>query len=257
MKFIATLIALFFASAAYADKVQIVNPGSEEGVFRQILTTIGENIEHDFVQANNPVTAYSYIVDGTDPKLTVWSSEWPGDSDIKSPAVTQENIVALITTETLICSREFNSLDEMAGQQIKIATWGSEPVARFLNNLGSNIGADFIVVPFDGSGSTTKGYIAGDADTVFTITTRQTALEEDAKTNCFAFSANGDLGFRFVDAIITVDAEQALTDKLRELLALLRQKPEWQNKFSGTSTYVGGTDEVVEIFDQAVENFSK
>lgn len=249
---IAILVATVFATSAVAETINIVNPGSEEGAFRQVLTTIGEQVDHNFVQANNPVTAYSYM--SNDNVLTVWSSEWPGDSDIKSPVINEDNIVALMTYETLMCSRQYKSLDEMAGQQIKIATWGSDPVAKFLNKLGSDIGVDFIVVPFDGSGSTTKGYIAGDADTVFTITTRQGALEEDKETNCFAFSANGDLGFRFVDAIITVNASQEITKHLREVVAALRETAEWKDKFSGTSTYIGN---VQSMYDEAVINFSK
>lgn len=251
-KIIASLVAMAFATSAVAEPINIVNPGSEEGAFRQVLTTIGEQVEHNFVQANNPVTAYTYLSENN--VLTIWSSEWPGNEEIKSPVIVEENIVALMTYETLMCSREYSSIDDLAGQQIKIATWGSEPVARFLTNLGSEIGADFIVVPFDGSGSTTKGYIAGDADTVFTITTRQSALEEDSATNCFAFSANGDLGFRFVDAIITVNANDVLTNELRDVVSALSNTNEWKDKFSGTSTYVGN---VQDMYEQAVENFSK
>jgi tripartite-type tricarboxylate transporter receptor subunit TctC len=250
------LIAIIFASvlatSAIAEPINIVNPGSEEGAFRQVLTTIGDKVEHNFVQANNPVTAYSYFDDKN--ILTIWSSEWPGDNTIKSPKITEDNIVALMTYETLICSREYKSLDELAGQQIKIATWGSEPVAKFLNALGKEIGAEFIVVPFSGSGSTTKGYIAGDANTVFTITTRQTALEEDKKTTCFAFSENGDLGFRFVDAIVTINVPSKITEYLRNVVDELRQTDNWKEKFNGTSTYIGN---VQSMYDEAVTNFSK
>lgn len=256
-KIITILFATMFATAALADKVQIVNPGSEEGAFRQVLTTVGEKVDNDFVQANNPVTAYTYL-NGKN-ILTVWSSEWPGDPEIKSPKITTDNIVALMTYETLMCSREFDSLDSMAGHQVKIATWGSEPVAKFLTQLGSKIGVDFIVVPFGGSGSTTKGYIAGDADTVFTITTRQSALEEDTKTTCFAFSETGELGFRFVDALVTVNADVALTEKLRNIVENQSATDSWKEKFSGTVTYIqsGRDTKLLEMFDEAVTNFSK
>lgn len=253
MKIISIIFAILFATSAFADTMNIVNPGSEEGAFRQVLTTIGEDFEHNFIQANNPVTAYSYF--GKDSTLTVWSSEWPGDPDIKSPEITNENIVALMTYETLMCSRQYRSLDEMVGQQVKIATWGSEPVAKFLNKLGSDFGIDFIVVPFDGSGSTTKGYIAGDANTVFTITTRQGALEADSATSCFAFSATGELGFRFVDAIITLDTPADITEYLRQDVERLKDTEGWKDKFSGTETYTTG--DLESIYNQAVENFSK
>jgi hypothetical protein len=249
---IAILFASILATSANAETINIVNPGSEEGAFRQVLTTIGEKVEHNFVQANNPVTAYSYFNDKN--ILTIWSSEWPGDTELKSPEITEDNIVALMTYETLMCSREYKTLDELSGQQIKIATWGSEPVAKFLTALGSDIGADFIVVPFSGSGSTTKGYIAGDANTVFTITTRRTALEEDDQTTCFAFSETGDLGFRFVDAIVTINSDSGVTELLRNTVDELRQTENWKEKFSGTSTYIGN---VQTMYDEAVKNFSK
>lgn len=251
-KIITAIVAMCFATTLYAESVTIVNPGSEQGVFRQVLSTIGEQIDHEFIQANNPITAYTYL-NGNN-VLSMWSSEWPGDPDIKSPTIDQSNIVALMTSETLICSREFKSLDDMSGQKIKIATWGSDPVVKFLNSLGNDIGAEFVVVPYDGSGSMVKGYIAGDADTVFTIITRQVALEEDAQTTCFAFSETGDLKFRFVDAIITVNASIELQNKLKEIVSELSNTEDWKNRFSGMLTYV---DNNIDIFNTAVENFSK
>jgi len=257
MKFITTIMAILFASTVYAADLEIVNPGSEEGAFRQVLTTLGEKVDHAFVQANNPVTAYSFIEGSDAPVLTIWSSEWPGDPELKSPLVDESNLVALMTYETMMCSRKFSSLQDLKGKTVKIATWGSEPVAKFLGNLEDATGATFVVVPFGGSGSTTKGYLAGDADTVFTITTRQTAIEEDAKTKCFAFSSNGDLGFRFVDAIVTVRSDKMLTEKLRELIAMLSTEQSWLDKFSGTSTYVGGSTKNIAMYKEAVVNFSK
>jgi hypothetical protein len=256
MKFITTLFAMMFATAAVATELEIVNPGSEEGAFRQVLTTVGEKVEHAFVQANNPVTAYSFIEGSNAPVLTIWSSEWPGDPKLKSPTVDSNNLVALMTYETMMCSRTFSSLEDLAGQEVKIATWGSAPVAKFLGDLENTTGANFTVVPFGGSGSTTKGYLAGDADTVFTITTRQTAIEGDRETNCFAFSAAGDLGFRFVDAIVTVNAEQNVTEDLRVIVDLLSEQQPWQDKFSGTTTYVGGTTKNLAMYEEAIKNFS-
>ena len=255
-KLITTLAAIFIATSAHAE-ITIVNPGSEEGAFRQVLTTIGQEVEHDFVQANNPVTAYSYIDGASTPVLTVWSSEWPGDADMQSPAIGADNLVALMTYETMMCSRQFANLDAMAGQDVKIATWGSEPVAKFLTVLGIQKDINFIVVPFGGSGSTTKGYLGGDADTVFTITTRQSAIEQDNATSCIAFSTDGDLGFRFVDAIATVNADKVTTNNIRNIVTELSTTQEWKDKFSGTVTYVGGTGKNVSMFDSAVINFSK
>jgi hypothetical protein len=255
-KLITTLAAIFIATSAHAE-ITIVNPGSEEGAFRQVLTTIGQEVEHDFVQANNPVTAYSYIDGASTPVLTVWSSEWPGDADMQSPAIGADNLVALMTYETMMCSRQFANLDAMAGQDVKIATWGSEPVAKFLTVLGIEKDINFIVVPFGGSGSTTKGYLGGDADTVFTITTRQGAIEQDNATSCIAFSTDGDLGFRFVDAIATVNADKVTTNNIRNIVTELSTTQEWKDKFSGTVTYVGGTGKNVSMFDSAVINFSK
>lgn len=252
-KFITTIFLICFATTVVADQLQIVNPGSEEGAFRQVLSAIGSTVDHDFIQANNPITAYSYFADKN--TLTVWSSEWPGNAEFKSPDIGKDNLVGLMTYETLMCSREFTSLDDMAGKQVKIATWGSKPVARFLSKLGSDLGIDFIVVPFEGSGATVKGYIGSDADTIFTITTKQNAILEDTATKCFAFSENGDLAFRFVDAIVTVNADKKLTVKLREIISMLREKPEWEEKFAGTVTYVG--EDYLPMFEEAVANFSK
>lgn len=253
-KFITALTAMFIATSANAE-ILIVNPGSEEGAFRQVLTEIGNKIDHQFVQANNPVTASTYLAKGN--ALTIWSSEWPGDPKMPSVEVNEDTLVALMTYETMMCSREFTTLEDLNGQEVKIATWGSAPVAKFLGNLEQTTGAKFTVVPFGGSGSTTKGYLAGDADTVFTITTRQTAIEEDPNTTCFAFSEAGDLGFRFVDAINTVWLDENTTTELRAIVGNLSMTPEWQDKFSGTRTYIGGTTQNLAMFEEAVENFSQ
>ena len=122
-----------------------------------------------------------------------------------------------------------------------------------MNNV-FKIAFNFVVVPFSGSGSTTKGYLGMDANTVFTITTKQNALLEDKATTCYAFSEKGDLGFRFVDAIITVNANQNTTDDLRVIVDLLSEQQPWQDKFSGTSTYIG--EGYLPMFEEAVVNFS-
>ena len=138
-KIMLIIMSMLFSTMAYAQ-VQIINPGSQEGVFRQILSTIGDTTEHNFVQADNPVTAYTYIEGkDTQPILTIWSSEWPGDDSLKSPKVSKDNIVALMTYETLMCSRAYNSLEDMSGQTVKIATWGSEPVAKILKKFRCKI----------------------------------------------------------------------------------------------------------------------
>jgi|TARA_R110000868_G_scaffold234322_1_gene488017 hypothetical protein len=255
---ITTLLTAILSTAAYAETLNIVNPGSEEGMFRQVLTEFSDSIDHQFVQANNPVTAATYLENGN--ALTMWSSEWPGNKDITSPVVSDDNIVALMTTETIMCSREFTSFNDMVGKQVKIATWGSNPVAKFLNTLGSNLGIDFIVVPYDGSGSTTKGYIANDADTVFTITTRQPAIEQDTSSTCFAFSAAGDLSFRFVDAVVTVDVDESTITALRSVIAEKSKTENWLEKYKGTSTYVGGAmydESLLDIYQTAVINFTE
>ena len=113
-------------------------------------------------------------------------------------------------------------------------------------------------MPYGGSGSTTKGYIGKDANTVFTITSRQSALEEDTSTKCIAFSEHGDFGFRFLDAIITVNANDALVNELRSTVTNLSNTAEWKSKFKGSVIYIGnGTDKTINMFEEAVLNFSK
>lgn len=253
MKIITAIFAIFIATSAHAETLQIVNPGSEEGAFRQVLSTIGENYEHNFIQANNPVTAYTHL--NNENVLTVWSSEWPGDPELQSPEITESNVVALMSYETLMCSREFTSLDEMSGKTVKVATWGSDPVAKFLNEFGKTHNIDFIVVPFDGSGSTVRGYIGQDASTIFTISSKQNSILEDSNTTCFAFSEKNDINFRFIDAIVTINGSQELTSNLQKLVLELSQTQEWKDTFEGTKTYVG--EEHFPMFVEAVKNFSK
>ena len=48
-----------------------------------------------------------------------------------------------------------------------------------------------------------------------------------------------------------------LTEKLRELIAILSTEQSWLDKFSGTSTYVGGSTKNIAMYKEAVVNFSK
>jgi len=253
-KLIAAITTILITATTASAEITIINPGSAQGTFRQVLNTIGETVEHRFVQANNPVTAYSHMQNDAGPILTMWSSEWPGNSKLISPKITAGNLIALMTYETMICSRHYTSLEDMQGKTVKIATWGSESVSRFLTNLGQRLDISFKIVPFDGSGSTTKGYIAGDANTVFTITTRKSAIEEDSATNCIAFSTKGDLKCRFVDAIITINANKVTVDNFRNIVTELSSITAWQDKFNGSTTRVGGSN--IDIFNEAVINFS-
>lgn len=252
--FIAAAAALaLLSTTASAQQLTFVNPGSEEGMLRQVLNDIGQTHEHEFVQANTPVAAEQYL--GAGNVVTIWSSEWPGNSDITSPEINSDNIVALLATETILCSREFDSIESMSGNTIKIATWGSEPVAKYLTTFGSENNIEFVVVPYDGSGSTARGYIGKDADTVFTIASKQSTIEEDTATTCFAFSATGDLSFRFVDAIVGLGVEPATVASLRSTVESLGKADEWNEKFAGTTVIT--SDDLNAQFQEAVANFTK
>jgi len=253
-RLIITFFTLFFTSAAVAEPLQFINAGSEQGVFRQILTDIGKTIEHNFVQASNPIVASKYLQNGN--AVTIWSSEWPSNTEFQNPVINQNNIAALMTYETVMCSRKFSSFEEMKGRDVKIATWGSKPIATFLEQLGKQIDVNFVVVPYDGSGSTTRGYLGNDASTVFTITSRETALIEDNKTKCFAYSEKGDLKFRFVDAIITVGTDNSVTQKINSLISDLSSTADWSDKYSGSTVYTKDSKEMLIIFNEAVKNFS-
>tara|TARA_Y100001938_G_C8085096_1_gene431469 strand:+ start:766 stop:1542 length:777 start_codon:yes stop_codon:yes gene_type:complete len=233
-RFIIAAAALFF-TAPIAHATTIVNTGSDSGGFKAVLDMVGTKINHDFVQAGNPVVASTYF-DGGD-VLTMWSTEWPGDSEMPTVAIDDSTIVALQTYETIMCSRAFNSIGDMAGQTVKIATWGGvDAVTKFLNELGEANNVTFEIVPYDGSGGTTRGYLANDADTIFTIQTRQGKIEADG--NCFAFSANGDLDFAFVDMLLAVNASEAIVWQARAAVAELMSTAEWLAAFEGTETYV-------------------
>ena len=233
-KYIIAFLMFVFANTSYAGNTTVVNAGSDSGAFHQMLSMIGDDLNSDFVQANNPVIAGSHF----DKKnvLTVWSTEWPGDSSLPSVVLGKNTIVAVSAYETILCSRAYNSLSEMNGT-IKIATWGESPaVAKFLNDLGNANNVNFEIVPYDGSGATTRGYLGKDADTIFTIQTKQSKVEADG--NCFAFSSKGDIEFAFVDVIVTVNAENGTVEELRNVLTDLSASEAWQTAFAGTETYI-------------------
>ena len=82
-------------------------------------------------------------------------------------------------------------------------------------------------------------------------------MEEDG-SKCIAFSQKGDLGFRFLDAIITVNANDAFVNELRSTVKNLSTTTEWNDKFKGSVTYIGnGSDKHINMFNEAVANFSK
>lgn len=246
-------VATIIATPSFAADLTIVNPGSEEGMLRQVLNDVGTGFEHTFVQANTPVAASQHFAAGN--IITVWSSEWPGNPEITSPEINGDNIVALLATETVMCSREFDSVSSMEGKTVKIASWGSEPVAKFLTKFGKEHNIEFVVVPYDGSGATTRGYLGSDADTIFTILSKEPTLVEDSATKCFAYSNAGDFDFQFVDAIVGVGVTPEVIASTRDIVVKLSDTAEWKEKFSGTTTIVDG--DLAAKYQVAVENFSK
>ena len=54
-----------------------------------------------------------------------------------------------------------------------------------------------------------------------------------------------------------IGADTVTTDSLRTLVSTLSNTTEWNDKFGGTVTYVGGTGANVSMFEEAVVNFSK
>ena len=134
----------------------------------------------------------------------------------------RHTVVAVQAYETIMCSRKYNSMEEMSGQTVKIATWGDSPVIKkFLDSLGIN----FEIVPYGGSGDTVRGYLGKDADTIFTIQTKQDKVEADGK--CIAFSANGDLDFAFVDVILSVNASNGALEEYRNVVKELSITEAW------------------------------
>lgn len=227
-----------FVTSAIADTT-IVNTGSDSGGFKAVLSMISENVDHNFVEAGNPVVASSYF--DRNNVITMWSTEWPGNSEMPQVKLNEDTIVALQVYETILCSREFSSKEDMAGKDIKIATWGgSDPVTKFIENLASDVNATMTIVPYDGSGSTTRGYLGGDADTIFTIQTKQSKVEADG--TCFAYSAKGDLDFAFIDVILSVNADTEAVQQYRNIVEELSTTEAWATAFDGTETYVVNAD---------------
>jgi len=240
--------ALMLSTSAYAhDVTTVVNTGSDSGGFMAVLTMIGEKFNHNFIQAGNPVIANSHFDNKN--VLTVWSTEWPGDETLPSVVMNADTVVAVQAYETILCSRTYTSLEEMAGQTINIATWGdSLPVSKFVDSLGTSNDVTFNVVPYDGSGDTVRGYLGKDADTIFTTQTKQSKVEVDG--TCFAFSANGDLDFAFVDVILSVNAEEHAVKQYRQAVETLVETEAWQTAFEGTLTQVVNDDNAEAIINK-------
>jgi len=161
----------------------------------------------------------------------------------------KNTIVGVTAYETILCSRTYNSLSDMNGKNIKIATWGKSPaVEKFLSNLSKSNNFTFEIIPYDGSGATTRGYLGKDADTIFTIQTKQAKVEADG--NCFAFSSKGDLDFAFVDVIVTVGAENGTVEELRSVLTDLTTTEAWQTAFAGSAIYVLNEDNATSLVNK-------
>ena len=253
-KLILTVMLLLLPISAFAGSTTtIVNAGSNDGTFRTILTMIGDKMNHTFVQANNPVIAEKHF--NKKNVLTMWSTEWPGDETLPTVEINKDTIVAVTAYETILCSRTYSSVSEMSGQTIKIATWGDSPaVSKFIENLGKANNTTFEIVPYGGSGDTVRGYLGKDADTIFTIQTKQAKVEADGK--CIAFSANGDLDFAFVDVILSVNAENGTVENFRKVVKDLITTEAWQTAFAGSATYVldnGNAESLVYKVNAAIE----
>ena len=247
-KYIIAFLMFIFANTSYAGNTTVVNAGSDSGAFHQMLTMISEKLGNtSYIQANNPVVAGTHFDKSN--VLTVWSTEWPGDSSIPSVTMNKNTIVGVTAYETILCSRTYNSLSDMNGKNIKIATWGNSPaVEKFLSDLAKSNNFTYKIVPYDGSGSTTRGYLGKDADTIFTIQTKQSKVEADG--NCFAFSSKGDIEFAFVDVIVTVNAENGTVEELRNVLTDLSASEAWQTAFAGTETYVLNNDNATSLVNK-------
>src|SRR6056300_1550619 len=252
-KYIIACMMFLFANTSYAGNTTVVNAGSDSGAFHQMLTMISEKLDNsNYIQANNPVVAGTHFDKGN--ILTVWSTEWPGDSSLPKVTMDENTIIGVTAYETILCSRTYNSLSDMNGEMLKIATWGKSPaVEKFLSDLAKSNNFDFEIVPYDGSGATTRGYLGKDADTIFTIQTKQSKVEADG--NCIAFSANGDLDFAFVDVLLSVNAENGTVENFRKVVKDLITTEAWQTAFAGSATYVldnGNKDSLVNKVNSAI-----
>lgn len=246
-------VALLSSTAFAGEKINAVNPASPDGGTRQVLTAVTVGFDSKLTHAGTPVNAVNFYSEPN--TLTVWSSEWTGNPKIISPKITESNTVGLILYETVMCSREFSNLQDMKGKTVKIATWGHIHAKRFLDKLGSQHNINFVVVPYSGSGSISMGYAGSDANTVFVLASRQKAVLADGKTTCFLSSSKNQIDFRYVDAIITINASKKLTDELRQSLAKQSAGATWQEKLAGTRTFIGGTD--LAYFDESTKALSE
>ena len=240
-KLLITMVILILLpiSAFAGNTITIVNSGSNDGAYRTVLVMIGDKIDHTFVQANNPIIASKHF--DKQNVLTMWSTEWAGDESMPSVIIDENTIVAVEAYETILCSRTYTSVSEMSGLTIKIATWGGSPVVKkFLDNYGTANNITFEIVPYGGSGDTVRGYLGKDADTIFTIQTKQSKVEADG--NCFAFSANNDLEFAFIDVILSVNASNGALEEFKNVVSELSITEAWQTAFAGTATYVLDND---------------
>ena len=248
-KYIITFLMILFTNTSFAGSTTIVNTGSDSGGFHQVLTMVSKKLDGNtnFIQANNPIVAGSHFTKNN--VLTMWSTEWPGDKSLPSVVMDKNTIVAVQAYETILCSRTYNSLSGMSGKNIKIATWGKSPaVTKFLNDLGKSNNVNFEIVPYDGSGATTRGYLGKDADTIFTIQTKQTKVEADG--NCFAFSSKGDLQFAFVDVILAVNPKNGALEEFRKAVSELSMTEAWQTAFAGSATYVMNNDNATSLVNK-------
>lgn len=241
------LLTMSSIASAFAGTT-VVNTGSDSGGFHAALSFINERVQGEYVQAGNPVVAGSYF--NKDNVITMWSTEWPGNSEMPSVKIDGDTIVGLQVYETILCSREFSSMNDMKGKQIKIATWGESPaVNKFIKGMADDLNARIEIVPYDGSGATTRGYLGGDANTIFTTQTKQSKVEADGK--CFAFSSKGELDFAFVDVILSVNASADNVSKYRQAFADISKTAEWKSSFEGTETYVVNAENASQIVAKA------
>ena len=239
---------ILFTNTSFAGSTTVVNAGSDSGAFHQILTMISEKLDNaNVIQANNPVVAGTHFDKGN--VLTMWSTEWPGDKTLPSVIMDKNTIVGVTAYETILCSRVYKSLSDMSGKNIKIATWGKSPaVEKFMSDLSKSNNFTFEIVPYDGSGATTRGYLGKDADTIFTIQTKQTKVEADG--NCFAFSSKGDLQFAFVDVILAVNPKNGALEEFRKAVSELSMTEAWQTAFAGSATYVMNNDNATSLVNK-------
>lgn len=254
-KLISLAVALAISSSVFAGtKLNVVNPASADGGTRQVLAAVSDGFETELTQAGNPVNASSMLA--TTNTLTVWSSEWPGNAKIKSPAVTSDNTIGVILYETAMCSREFTSLAEMRGKTVKIATWGHVHASKFLKTFGAQHNVNFTIVPYSGSGAIAMGYIGGDANTTFLTESKASTVNKDGKTTCFVSSLKNQIDFRFVDAIIALNTDATVTNELRASLAKQSASASWKEKLYGTRTFVGGGVDNLKYYFDSVKHLT-